>query len=151
VPATSANCARSIHSANPCAWPRSVRRTSNGSSLRTFLETLPADRTLLIVGPGVSGRWSVIAQRDSYAADSLLPAVAREKDVYLVVSCGTNAACEPFDETVDRRMTRLSRFGEFAYEKVFERATPNARATVHRIRPRGDARPPQPAVGLTSR
>ena len=32
VPATSESWARSIHSASPCAWPRSVRRTSSGST-----------------------------------------------------------------------------------------------------------------------
>lgn len=115
----------------PLRYTREVGATFR--DLRNFLETLPRDRTLLITSGGAVGRWEIIADRAHYAPDAQLAAAVSERDVYSVISCGTRAACAPFDNWHSTRMRRLAQYGDFRYEKVFERRTTSARATVHRL------------------
>jgi hypothetical protein len=104
-------------------------------SLRTFIETLPADRTLLVGGRGTMGRWKVISGRDYYYADSALSRVAKEKDVYLVIECGTLEACQAWDIWRVRSMDRVTRAGAFAFDSVFGAGSGQARVEVLRVRP----------------
>lgn len=129
----------------PVQYAAEVASTFRG--LREFVDALPADRALLVSVDAEAGRWDVIADRRSYRPDSAMNAILQEKDLYAILSCGTPAGCEGFDRWHDMRATRLKAFGEFEYEKVFERRTGSARATVHRIT---KARPrPYSASGRT--
>ena len=102
--------------------------------LRSYLETLPPDRTLLISDRGSMGRWKVIAGRDYYYPDSAITAVARSKDLYLVVECGTMEGCQFWDEWRSRQQARVDKFGSFEYDSVYAITRPRARAEVFRIR-----------------
>lgn len=115
----------------PRRYTREVGETFR--SLRSFLETLPGDRTLLITSGGEVGRWDVIADRRHYAPDSLLAAAVSGNYVYSVISCGTATSCAPFDQWHASRVRRFAQYGDFKYEKVFERRSASARATVHRL------------------
>jgi len=101
--------------------------------LRGFLETLPRDRALLIGARGTVGRWKVIADVDYYAADSALPRVVAEKDVYLLIECGTQEACHAWDIWKERTIDRLQQFGDFDFEPVFEKRSGRSRAEVLRL------------------
>jgi hypothetical protein len=109
--------------------------SSTFRSLRVYLESLPRDRTLLIGSPGTTGRWKVISDRSYYLPDSALPSVVANKDIYLVVECGTLEYCQSFSELKNRMQDRLCTFGEFSYDSVFAARTKWARAEVYRIRP----------------
>lgn len=143
----------------PSALERPLRYTSEVATtfrgLRDFLETLPAERALLVSGSGEAGRWAVIAGRPNYRPDSLLLATVREKEVYTVLSCGSPEACAPFEEGHEIRAKRLAAHGDFTYEKVFEQRTGSARATVHRMSvspvPGPAGEPGQSASGRTAR
>lgn len=104
-------------------------------SLRNYLETLPKEKTLLIGSPGTTGRWKIIADRSYYMPDSALTSVAANKEVYLVVECGTLEYCQSFSELKSHLQDRLCGFGEFSYESVFAARSKWARAEVFRIRP----------------
>jgi hypothetical protein len=104
-------------------------------TLRNYLETLPKEKTLLIGSPWTSGRWKVIADRSYYMPDSALTLVAANKEVYLVVECGTLDYCESFSELKSQLQDRLCNFGEFSYDSVFAARTKWARAEVFRVRP----------------
>jgi len=104
-------------------------------SLRQFLETLPRDRTLLVGSYGLTGRWKAIADRSYYTPDSALNVVAAQKDVYLIVECGTLEYCQSFPEWKNRMQDKLCNFGEFTYESVFAVGTRWARAEVFRVKP----------------
>lgn len=117
-------------------------------ALRTFLETTPRASTLLVGGYGDVGRFTVIANRLYYWPDSNLVHVAREKQVYAVLACGTAAACGQFDAWIARQNGVISRFGDFGYRPVFDHRTRNARALVRRLMPSGT---PYSASGLTDR
>ncbi|MGI9044260.1 MAG: hypothetical protein ACR2GK_09075 [Gemmatimonadaceae bacterium] len=105
-------------------------------SLRGYLETLPKDRALLIGGRGTVGRWKAISDVDYYAADSALSRVVSEKDVYLLIECGTQEACLAWEIWKERTINRLLTFGEFDFEPVFESRSGRSRAEVLRLRPR---------------
>ncbi len=130
-----ANAARTADAVSILEGPRRYTRevAETFRDLRNFLESLPRERTLVITSGGEVGRWAIIADRAHYAPDSLLPRVVSASDVYAVISCGTPAACAPFDEWLNIRARRLARYGDFKYEKVFEHRTASARATVHRL------------------
>jgi hypothetical protein len=102
--------------------------------LRGFIETLPADRTLLISDRGSMGRWKVISGRDYYYPDSTIAAIARSKDVYLVVECGTMEGCQIWNEWRKSQESRIDKFGAFAYDSVYAISRPRARVEVYRIR-----------------
>ena len=104
-------------------------------SLREFLETLPRDRTLLVGTYGLAGRWTAIADRAYYMPDSALHAVAAQKEVYLIVECGTLEYCQSFPEWKNRMQETLCSFGEFTYESVFAARSKWARAEVFRVKP----------------
>lgn len=129
------------------AYVHDVEETFKG--LRTFLEQLPAERTLLIGGGGNVGRFKVIANRDYYRPDSSLTRVARDKDVYAVLACGTAATCQEFEDWIRRQARSIDRYGRFTYEPVFDHRTQNARALVLRVIP-GES-PTYSASGLTAR
>jgi len=117
--------------------PRYVSEVSSTfRGLRSFLETLPADETLLIGAHESTGRWNAISRRNYYVPDSALASVVRSKDVYLLAECGTLEVCQswPFWKDVMRR--RVEEFGEFAFDSVFAAASPRARVEVFRIRTR---------------
>jgi hypothetical protein len=104
-------------------------------SLRRYLETLPKDRTLLIGTEGTVGRWRVIAGQSYYVPDSALTSVAANRDVYLVVECGTLEYCQSFSELESHLEDGLCKYGEFSYQPVFAARSKWARAEVFRVRP----------------
>jgi hypothetical protein len=104
-------------------------------SVRGFLETLPVQNTLLIGSRGNVGRWTAISGRFYYQPDSALVSVARTKNVYLIVECGTLEFCQSFPEWQNAALDRLCMWGEFNYESVFAVRSKWARAEVFRVRP----------------
>lgn len=108
--------------------------SSTFGDLRRFLETLPKDRTLLIGAVGTMGRWKVISDRDYYFPDSLLHVAAREKDIYVLLECGTREVCQDFEHKDTRLRTILDTLGRFTYDPVFRRTTRHARVVVYRLR-----------------
>ncbi|HEX6575381.1 MAG TPA: hypothetical protein VF042_10475 [Gemmatimonadaceae bacterium] len=102
--------------------------------LRQYLETLPADRTLLVSDKGSMGRWKAIAGRDYYYPDTTMKSVASNKDLYLIVECGTMEGCQIWDEWRSKLEQRVDKFGQFRYDSVYAIARPRARAEVYRIR-----------------
>lgn len=109
--------------------------SSTFRSLRTFIETLPQDRTLLIGPKGTMGRWHVISGRSYYYPDNALSRIAKAKDVYLVLECGTLEACQAWEVWKDRAEARVLRVGDFAFDSVFGASSGRARAEVLRVRP----------------
>lgn len=101
--------------------------------LRQFIETLPADRTLLIGAGATTGRWKVISGRDYYVPDANLVNVVRSKDVYLLAECGTLEICRDFDGWTRRLEDGISLRGRFAFEPVFERRTAQAQVAVLKL------------------
>jgi hypothetical protein len=108
--------------------------SSTFRSLRNYLETLPRDRTLLMGGAGAAGRWKVISGLDYYAPDSALTRVTAEKDVYLVVECGTLDACQAWDIYGTRVQARILENALVRFDSVFAVGSPRARAKVLRVR-----------------
>lgn len=107
--------------------------SSTFRSLRQFIETMPRDRALLIGYHGSYGRWKIISNRDYYRPDDALAAVTREKDVYLVIECGTREFCASWKWWKEQRRKDVTRFGAFRLDSVFAVASPLARAQVDRI------------------
>jgi len=102
--------------------------------LRLFLETLPRDRSLLVADYGTVGRWTAISGLNYYFPDSALSVAARERDVYVLVECGTLEVCQDFEKGDSRFRGRLDQLGPFSYESVFSHSTPHAKARVYRLR-----------------
>jgi len=102
--------------------------------LRDFIETLPRERTLLIGDPGTTGRWKIIADRDYYLPDPSLPAVVRDKDVYLLAECGTLDTCQSWEYYRDMAQARVSEFGEFRFDSVYSAQSARAHVEVFRLR-----------------
>ena len=67
--------------------------------------------------------------------DSALLLVAAQKEVYLIVECGTLEYCQAFGEWKNRMQDHLCKFGEFSYDSVFAVKSKWARAEVFRVRP----------------
>jgi hypothetical protein len=108
--------------------------SSTFRALRNYLDTLPKGRTLLMGSAGTLGRWKVISGLDYYAADSALPRAAAEKDVYLVVECGTLDACQAWEIYGSRVQARILREATVNFDSVFAVGSPRARAKVLRVR-----------------
>jgi hypothetical protein len=102
--------------------------------LRNYIETLPAERTLLVSDRGSMGRWKAISGRDYYYPDSAIKSTATKSDLYLVVECGTMEGCQYWDEWRRRLEIRASRYGTFQFDSVYAIARPRARAEVYRIK-----------------
>ncbi len=102
--------------------------------LRGFVETLPADRTLLVSERGSMGRWKAISNRNYYYPDSAMAGVLAHKDLYLLIECGTMEGCQSWDAWLSRMEAHVSKYGAFHYDSVFAIARPRARAEVYRIR-----------------
>ncbi|HUQ47511.1 MAG TPA: hypothetical protein VM053_04620 [Gemmatimonadaceae bacterium] len=116
--------------------PRHVHGVSDTyRPLRRFLESLPADRTLLTSSRLSMGRWKAIANLDSYAPDSNMVAIAAQKDVYMIVECGAVDLCALQDARESVLKDALCSFGEFNYELVFSAKGEKSEARVFRIRP----------------
>jgi hypothetical protein len=111
--------------------------SSEFRDLRTFLESLPKARTLLVTYRPNMGRWKVIAGLDYYDADDTLAVVATRKDAYLLVECGTIELCANFDE-LDRVMRGwVGGESVFRFDPVFERRSPYARIVVYKLTAHG--------------
>jgi hypothetical protein len=104
--------------------------------LRSYIESLPPDRTLLIGDRGTAGRWKLIAGRDYYYPDTLLSAVARSKDVYMLAECGILDVCQSWPYFVDLLQKRLAPFGNFEFDSTYAATSPRSRVQVFRVRPR---------------
>jgi len=102
--------------------------------LRGFIETLPADNSLLVSERGSMGRWKAISNRDYYYPDSAMAGLLNHKDLYLLVECGTMEGCQSWDAWLSRMQAHVSKYGAFHYDSVFAIARPRARAEVYRIR-----------------
>ena len=102
--------------------------------LRAYIETLPPGRALLVSERGSVGRWTAIADRHYYLPDSAMHRVVDEKDVYLVLECGTLEGCQRWDWWRSRIEERIAVHGPFAYDRVFSIRRPRARAEVFRVR-----------------
>jgi len=133
VAGTGAARSYAVSMAQAPAYVTEVSRTFR--SLRDFLETLPRDKTLLVGSYGLTGRWKAIADRSYYMPDSALVSVAGQKEVYLVVECGTLEYCQSFPEWKNRMQEKLCNFGEFTYDSVFAVRSKWARAEVFRVKP----------------
>jgi hypothetical protein len=103
-------------------------------SLRGFIETLPKDSALLVGSRGTFGRWTAIAGRNYYYPDPKLPQTVREKEVYLLIECGTLEACQAWDIWKTRAQNRVRTFGDFRFDSVFATQSGWARAEVLRMR-----------------
>ncbi len=103
-------------------------------SLREYLETLPRERTLLIGGRGTFGRWKAISGLEYYFPDSTINRVAREKDVYLIVECGTLDACLAWDIYRRRAVNRVTDDADVALDSTFAAGTGRARVQVYKVR-----------------
>jgi hypothetical protein len=115
--------------------PRYVHDVSTTfRSLRGFIETLPEDSTLLVGSRGNVGRWTAISGRDYYFPDKQLSRAVRDKQVYMVIECGTLEACQAWDIWKERAEARILRFGSFTFDPVFEAQSGWARAEVLRMR-----------------
>ena len=104
-------------------------------SLRSFLESLPKEKTLLVGGRGTLGRWKAISGLDYYSPDSALHHAAAEKDVYLLIECGTLEACQGWQHWKKTSTERLLTFGKFEFDSVFATGSGRARIHVARVRP----------------
>ena len=104
-------------------------------SLRGFLDGLPRDKTLLVGQVGQAGQWTAISRQSYYMPDSALESVAGQKEVYLVVQCGTLEYCQSFPEWKNRLQETLCTYGEFSYDSVFAVQSKWARAEVFRVKP----------------
>jgi hypothetical protein len=108
-----------------------VSRTFRG--LRGYIESLPRDRALLVSDRGSMGRWKAIAGHDYYYPDTTMRRIAADKELYLVVECGTMEGCQYWDEWRHRLEQRAGRYGNFRYDSVYAITRPRARAEVYRI------------------
>lgn len=102
-------------------------------ALRTFLESVPGDRSLIIGERAATGQWKAIAGRDHYMPDSNLVAAARSHEVYLVVACPTRVECTDFDGADARARERLFLYGRFKFDQVFAARNVYASARVYRL------------------
>lgn len=103
--------------------------------LRSFLETLPRNRTLLIGERGTVGRWKAIVGLNYYALDSGVTAAAAKADVYMMIECGRIEVCQDFPRWEKEAIDRVNRFGGFRFDSVFAAASRHAQAKVYRIQP----------------
>lgn len=109
--------------------------TATYRPLRQFLETLPRERTFLTSAPWSLGRWKAIANLDYYAIDSTISNIATQKDLYLVIECGSAELCAQEAEIEAQTKDKLCAVGEFTYELVFEAKAEKSGAKVYRVRP----------------
>jgi hypothetical protein len=122
-----------ITAAGATAYVDDVTNTFRG--LRNFIETLPPEKTLLVGDEPAMGRWTAIAGREYYSPDTALPTVARQRNVYLLVECGTMERCQSWDVWRSQMQMAVSKVGAFRYERVYSAERPRARAEVYRIFP----------------
>ena len=103
-------------------------------SLRNYLETLPADRTLLIGARGTIGRWKAISGLNYIYPDSTFIDAARDKNIYMVVECGTLESCQSWDAYRTRFAERVKTQVAVELDSVFATGSGRARAQVLRVR-----------------
>lgn len=109
--------------------------SSTFRALRTFLETLDRDRTLLLGTRGNYGRWKAISGLSYYRPDSALTQAMAERDTYLLLECGTFETCQDFSGFERDTRDRLQEHGSIGFDSVFAHATVHAKARVYRLRP----------------
>ena len=109
--------------------------SSTFRGLRSYLETLPRDRTLLIGDRGAVGRWTLITGLPYYAPDSALSNVARTKDVYMLAECGILDVCQSWPYFVDLLEKRVNRYGAFRFDSTYATQSSRARVQVFRVTP----------------
>jgi hypothetical protein len=102
--------------------------------LRRFLDTLPRDRTMLVGGWGMVGRWRVISGLDYFEPDSTLRMAVRESNIYVVLECGTLENCQDFIKLDAFWRERIGEYGNFSFEPVFNRTTQHAKTKVYRLK-----------------
>lgn len=129
---TASERVQAVHLSEAPRYISDVSDTFRG--LRGFIESLPRGRSLLIGDGGTTGRWTLIAGAEYYYPDPSLSGVVGEKDVYLVVECGTLEVCQSWKFYVDLMKSRVAEFGEFAFESVYAGASARARVEVFRVR-----------------
>ncbi|MEJ7761139.1 MAG: hypothetical protein WKF55_16290 [Gemmatimonadaceae bacterium] len=108
--------------------------SSTFRDLRGFLDSLDRSRTLLIGTRGNFGRWKAISGLSYFRPDSALPQATVERDVYLLLECGTFDTCQRFSAWERLTQDSLNKFGKFEYQSVFARSTEHAKAQVFRMR-----------------
>lgn len=102
-------------------------------ALRTFLETVPRDRSLIIGERAATGQWKAIAGQNHYMPDSNLVAAARSHELYVVVACATRVECTGFEGADLRARNRLLVYGRFNFDEVFAARNVYASARVYRL------------------
>ena len=132
---TAGTAAERFHVVTVASVPDYLREVGGTfRSLRGYLESLPRDRTLLVGGRGTIGRWKIISGLDYYYPDDAFMEVARNKDVYVVVECGTLDACQAWDIYRERAANRVLAEANVALDSVFATGTGRARAQVLKVR-----------------
>jgi hypothetical protein len=106
-------------------------------SLRTFLERLPRNETLLVGTQGAIGQWKAIAGMKYYYVDSSLVDTAREKAVYLVLACPTPGTCSDLERVDGEEQKQIREFGRFEFSRVFDIANRYSAARVYLIKSSG--------------
>ena len=82
---------------------------------------------------GTVGRWTAISGLNT-TPDSALSVAARERDVYVLVECGTLEICRDFENWDSAFRGGIDRHGQFSYERVFSHLSRHAKARVYRLR-----------------
>jgi len=132
IAGTEAKRATSISIGETRAYVGQVSSTFR--DLRGFLDSLDRGRTLLIGTRGNFGRWKAISGLSYFRPDSALPQATVERDVYLLLECGTFDTCQQFSAWERLTQDSLSKFGKFEYQSVFARSAEHAKVQVYRMR-----------------
>lgn len=101
--------------------------------LRGFLESLPRESTLLIGDRGTAGRWKAISGVDYYAPDSALSTTVNDKNVYLLIECGTAELCQEWSDYRQEMEGRVTKYGQFDFHTVYARDGKRAHVEVLRL------------------
>ncbi|MEO7368990.1 MAG: hypothetical protein ABIZ36_13625 [Gemmatimonadaceae bacterium] len=109
--------------------------TATYRPLKQFLDTLPRDRTFLTSASSSLGRWKAISNLDYYAIDSSITQIATQKDLFLVIECGSADLCAQEAQLEAGTKDEFCAVGEFDYQLVFEARSEKSLAKVYRVRP----------------
>jgi hypothetical protein len=102
-------------------------------SLRNYIESLDPQKSLIVGGKDVAGKWWVIAGRKSYQLDRNIADAVKARDVYLVITCPTPSDCAAFDNIDRHYRDRIDTYGRVGYVRTFEHDNPYASARVYRL------------------
>ncbi|MEO5580582.1 MAG: hypothetical protein ABIR58_07970, partial [Gemmatimonadaceae bacterium] len=132
IAGTEANRSGSISIGQTRAYVGEVSSTFR--ALRDFLDTLDRKQSLLVGTRGNFGRWKAISGFSYYWPDSVFEKAVANRDVYLLLECGTFETCHDFSRWERHGRDTLRVFGEFQFDSVFASTTTHAKARVYRIR-----------------